>query len=149
MEIVSKKHFDVVKNYDGDTFTIRFKSVPKHMKMFEFMPIRINGIDTPEMRGGWRGSKELAREAQKVVEEKLGRAYEIKLRNLKKGIYSRLSADVIVKDFSDTMPYDLGEQLIVWGFARAYDGETARSPWTVAGIKIRLAKVAQRFSKNP
>ena len=68
------------------------------------MSIRINGIDTPELRGKCDKEKQLARLAKHFTVERLRAVRGITLKNIKRGKYFRLIADV------DGV--SLGEQLI-------------------------------------
>lgn len=57
---------EYVRNYDGDTVTF---NLPKlHPLIGSKVSIRINGIDTPEIRGKCQQEKELAKTAQGFVE---------------------------------------------------------------------------------
>ena len=49
---------EVTSIYDGDTFRANIRGYPSIVG--ERMPIRINGIDTPEMRGKCTKEKTLA-----------------------------------------------------------------------------------------
>ena len=82
------------------------------------MPIRINGIDTPELRGKCDKEKQLAR----LALGHLRAAKSIALKNIKRGKYFRLIADVYVDGAS------LGEQLIKQGHAAKYIGK-AKKAW--------------------
>ena len=60
------------------------------------MSIRINGIDTPEIKAHCEKEKILARAAKKVTVSLLRNAHKIELRNIRRGKYFRLIADVYV-----------------------------------------------------
>ena len=60
------------------------------------MSIRINGIDTPELRVKCNKDKQLARLAKQFAIEHLRAAKSILLNNIKRGKYFRLIADVYV-----------------------------------------------------
>jgi micrococcal nuclease len=86
------------------------------------MSIRINGIDTPELRGKCDKEKQLARLANQFTVEHLRAAKSITLKNIKRGKYFRLIADVYIDGAN------LGEQLIKQGHAVKYQGKT-KSTW--------------------
>jgi micrococcal nuclease len=108
------KVLDVTSIYDGDTFRANIKGFPTVIG--EHMSIRINGIDTPELRGKCEKEKQLARKAKQFTVRHLRSAKNITLKNIKRGKYFRLIADVDVDGDS------LGEQLIKQGHAVKYDG---------------------------
>ena len=60
------------------------------------IPIRLNGVDTPEIRGKCKYEKDLAIKARDFVRNKLANAKEIKLNNLQRGKYFRVVANVMV-----------------------------------------------------
>jgi len=111
-----------VKNYDADTITVNIPGWPDIIG--KKIGVRVNGIDTPEMRGGTEATKQLARQAQKYVEIILKDADKIILRNMERGKYFRIVADVELDGA------DLGELLIRRGYARPYDGKGPRPDWT-------------------
>ena len=82
------------------------------------MSIRINGIDTPELRGKCEKEKQLARLAKQFTVERLRAAKRNVLKNIMCGKYFRLIADVYVDGVN------LGEQLIKQGHAVRYKGKT-------------------------
>ena len=82
----------VTSIYDGDTFRADIKGYPPIVG--KRMAIRINGIDTPELKAHCKKEKILARAAKKVTVNLLRSAHIIELRNIKRGKYFRLIADV-------------------------------------------------------
>jgi micrococcal nuclease len=92
--IVSK----VISVYDGDTFRVNIDSLPPIVG--KNIPIRVNGVDTPEIRGKCQYEKDLALEARDFVRGKLSNAKEIKLTNLQRGKYFRVVANVVVDGVS-------------------------------------------------
>ncbi len=115
--IVSK----VTSIYDGDTFRVNIKGYPSIVG--ERMPIRINGIDTPEMRGKCTKEKTLARKAKQFTVSRLRSAKVIELRNMQRGKYFRIVADVYVDDKS------LADLLIQDNLAVRYDGGAKIKDW--------------------
>ena len=92
--IVSK----VISVYDGDTFRVDIDSLPPIVG--KNISIRLNGVDTPEIRGKCKYEKDLAIKARDFVRNKLANAKEIKLNNLQRGKYFRVVANVIVDGVS-------------------------------------------------
>ena len=126
-ESLSKKNYgsvivsEVTSIYDGDTFRANIKEYPDVIGYR--MGIRINGIDTPEMRGECVKEKTLAKSAKQFTVEKLRAAKKIELRNMKRGKYFRIVADVYVDG------NNLGEMLIAKGLAVPYDGGRKAKVW--------------------
>ena len=92
--IVSK----VISVYDGDTFRVDIDSLPPIVG--KNIPIRLNGVDTPEIRGKCKYEKDLAIKARDFVRNKLANAKEIRLNNLQRGKYFRVVANVMVDGMS-------------------------------------------------
>ncbi len=111
---------DVVSVYDADTFRVNIEGWPALVGTN--MPIRVNGVDAPEMRGKCESEKQLAREAKAFTVAQLERAEIIELKNMRRGKYFRILADVFVDSKS------LSFLLIHSGHARPYDGGT-RGGW--------------------
>jgi endonuclease YncB( thermonuclease family) len=88
----------VISVYDGDTFRVNIDSLPPIVG--KNIPIRVNGVDTPEIRGKCQYEKDLALEARDFVRSKLANAKEIKLTNLQRGKYFRVVANVVVDGVS-------------------------------------------------
>jgi micrococcal nuclease len=107
---------EVTSIYDGDTFRANIKGYPAIVG--EHMSIRINGIDTPELRGKCDKEKQLARKAKQFTVKHLRAAKVITLNNIKRGKYFRLIADVYVDGIS------LGGLLIAQNHAVNYGGST-------------------------
>ena len=85
------------------------------------MSIRINGIDTPELRGKCDKEKQLARLAKQFTVERLRAAKSIVLKNIKRGKYFRLIADVYLDGVN------LGGLLIKSKHAVRYKGKTKQT----------------------
>jgi|TARA_R110002124_G_C8971684_1_gene515186 micrococcal nuclease len=113
------KVLEVTSIYDGDTFRANIKGYPAIVG--EHMSIRINGIDTPELRGKCEKEKQLARKAKQFTVEHLRAAKSITLKNIKRGKYFRLIADVYIDGVS------LGVLLVKQGHAIKYIGKTKKS----------------------
>lgn len=121
MKFENVKVDEVTSIYDGDTFTVNIKEYPPIIG--NRIPIRVNGIDTPEMRGKCVKEKTLAREAKQLTVSKLRSAKVIELRNLQRGKYFRIVADVYVDNDN------LADMLIKNNLAVRYNGDTKIKDW--------------------
>ena len=110
---------EIVSVYDGDTFRARIDSFPAILG--DSIGIRVAGIDTPEIRGKSKKEKRLAKKAKQVALEILTNAEVIVLKNIKRGKYFRIVADVFVDGKS------LADSLINKKLAYAYNGGTKKS----------------------
>ena len=88
----------VISVYDGDTFRVDIDSLPPIVG--KNIPIRLNGVDTPEIKGKCQYEKDLALKARDFVRKKLANAKEIKLTKLQRGKYFRVVADVMIDGVS-------------------------------------------------
>ena len=126
-EALSKKVYgtvvvsEVTSIYDGDTFRVNIEGYPEIIG--HRIGIRVNGIDTPEMRAKCEQEKSLARQAKQFTVSKLRAAKKIELKNMKRGKYFRIVADVYVDN------QNLGEMLIKQGLAVTYDGGHKGKDW--------------------
>ena len=110
-----------VRNYDGDTITFNLPNL--HPIIGNKIAIRVNGIDTPEIRGKCDKEKYDAEQAKGMVEEFLKDAERIDLKNMERGKYFRIVADV----YADGE--NLAEALIDSGMAVRYDGGKKNARW--------------------
>jgi endonuclease YncB( thermonuclease family) len=109
--VVSK----VISVYDGDTFRVDIDSLSSIAG--KNIPIRVNGVDTPEIRGKCQYEKKLAYKAKDFVASMLFKAEKIELVNMQRGKYFRIVADVFVDGVS------LEQQLLSNGLAYKYNGK--------------------------
>lgn len=107
--------------YDGDTCSFNILGVPAVIGIA--MPVRVRGIDTPELRGRCPKEKELAREAKKVANDMLKAAKHIHLERISRGKYFRLVADIVADGKS------LAEVLILNDLAVRYEGGAKIKDW--------------------
>lgn len=112
---------EVTSIYDGDTFRVNIKSYPPIIG--QKMSIRLNGVDTPEMRGKCEKEKKLARKAKEFTVTQLRNGKKIELRNIQKGKYFRIVADVYIDNKS------LAKELIKNNHAVPYTGGTKIKDW--------------------
>lgn len=109
----------VVSVYDGDTFRVNLIGYPPLIG--ENIAIRVNGIDTPEIRGKCAYEKELAKKARDYTRALLSEAKSIRLQNIERGKYFRIAADVYVDGIN------LGKRLINANLAYVYDAGKKQS----------------------
>jgi len=107
--------------YDGDTFRANIPNYPPIVG--ENIGIRINGIDTPEILGKCAKEISLAKDAQRLAEKTLRSAKVIELRNLQRGKYFRVVADV----YADGV--NVGDELVKESLAVVYDGGKKVKDW--------------------
>ncbi|RVU32685.1 thermonuclease family protein [Neptunomonas marina] len=97
---------------DGDSFKVDIDEWPPILG--KGITVRINEIDTPELRGKCPYEKQLAREAKQFSVSVLRAGSRVELRNIRRGKYFRVIADVFVDGV------DLGSQLLEQKLARRY-----------------------------
>ena len=83
-----------LKNYDGDTVRFNLPGYPPIVG--NDIRVRVNGIDTPEIKGKCEKEKYEAQQARDMVTDILKDAKKITLNNMKRGKYFRIAADIIV-----------------------------------------------------
>lgn len=105
--------------YDGDTFRCDVDDWSPILG--DNIGIRINGIDTPEMRDKRPYVKTHAIKARDHVRKRLRDASVIELRNIQRGKYFRVVADVYVDG------ENLADEMIELGYAHPYDGGKKQS----------------------
>ncbi len=110
----------VVKVYDGDTFTVEAYPWPG---LEAKASVRVNGVDTPEIRGKCEEEKQKAIAAREFVKWLiLGEV--VFLQNIKHGKYAgRVVADVKLEGGAN-----LADKIIDQGLGREYHGGT-REDW--------------------
>jgi endonuclease YncB( thermonuclease family) len=120
----------VIKVYDGDTITIASKLPIEKSPIYRFS-VRLNGIDTPEMKGsGVTDDEKIAAKQAKEFVSKLILNKYIRLENIQNDKYGRILADVYVGDTH------VNELLLKEGYAVAYNGGTKLKP--ASWIKYKL-----------
>ena len=107
--------------YDGDTFRANIPNYPPLIG--ENIGIRINGIDTPEIQGQCAKEVSLAKDAQRFAEKTLRSAKVVELRNLQRGKYFRIVADV----YADGV--NVADELVKESLAVVYDGGKKFKDW--------------------
>jgi len=107
---------EVTSIYDADTFRVNIKGWPPIIGLR--VPIRILGVDAPELRGKCDIEKDLARKARQHTVAALRAGKVIELHDMRRDKYFRILARVTI----DGM--DLGKDLIKQSLAVPYDGGT-------------------------
>jgi endonuclease YncB( thermonuclease family) len=112
----------VIKVYDGDTITIASKLPYDSSPMYR-LSVRLNGINTPEMKGKGvsEEEKESAKQARDFVHKLVFNKY-IRLENIQSEKYGRILADVYIGNIH------LNNLLIEERYAVKYDGGTKIMP---------------------
>ena len=105
---------DYLGNYDGDTLRVH---VPNVHALLADIPVRVNGVDTPEMNGSGPCEKERAREARAFTEKFLRGARRIDVVVTGRDKYWRVLGDVLADGKS------LGPALLERRLAVPYDGK--------------------------
>jgi len=120
----------VIKVYDADTITIASK-LPYDESPLYRLSVRLNGIDTPEMKGKnvTDEEKEAARLAREFVYNLVFNKY-VRLENIESEKYGRILADVYIDDIH------INELLLKERYAVKYDGGAKKKP--ISWLKYRL-----------
>ena len=124
--IVSK----VESVHDGDTITVTINKWPTITG--ERIPVRIDGVDTPEINGDCPLEKELAQKAKQFTITFLQTDKRIYLRKMKRDKYFRILADVTIGTRS------LSQELISSGLAKAYSGGKKESWCGISTISTEI-----------
>lgn len=110
----------VIKVYDGDTITVASKSPATGDEIYRY-PVRLRGIDAPEIRSKYSKEMELAHMSKQALHELV---YEkiVRLDNVKTEKYGRLLADVFLDDLH------INKWLLENNYAIPYNGKTKNTP---------------------
>jgi len=118
----------VIKVYDGDTITIASKLPFQDSPLYR-LSVRLNGIDTPEIKGKNEDEKTAAKNARDDLASIILNKY-VTLQNIQSEKYGRILADVYINELW------LNEWMIKERYAIKYDGKTKKSP--ESWLKYRL-----------
>ena len=110
-----------LQNYDGDTIRFDLPGYPPIAG--DDIRVRVNGIDTPEINGKCEKEKYDAQQARDMVADILKDAERIDRKNMKRGKYFRIAADVIVDG------ENLADILIEASVAIQYSGGKKTKNW--------------------
>ena len=106
----------VIKVYDGDTITIAAYMPYADSSLFRFS-VRLNGIDTPEIKGHSDEEKKAAKVSRAALNEKLLHRV-VTLKNVQTEKYGRILADVYLDDLH------INQWMLDNNYAVKYDGGT-------------------------
>ncbi len=114
----------VIKVYDGDTITIasRLPIIPIETQPIYRFSVRLNGIDTPEIKGKDDDEKQCAQRAKEYV-SKMVMGKLVTLEDVQLEKYGRLLATVLTETGEN-----LNELMVNCRYAVKYDGGTKVSP---------------------
>lgn len=120
----------VIKVYDADTITIASKLPYEESPVYR-LPVRLNGIDTPEMKGKniSDDEKNASINARDFVSNLTLNKF-VRLENVTSEKYGRILADVYIGDVH------LNNLLLKDRFAVPYDGGTKKKP--ISWLKYRI-----------
>ena len=110
----------VIKVYDGDTITIASKMPFTDSPLYR-LSVRLNGIDTPEIRGKTEDEKTAAKLVRDALSNLILNKY-IRLVNIQTEKYGRILADVYIGELH------INEWLVSEKYAVKYDGGTKNTP---------------------
>lgn len=112
---------EIVDCYDGDTCIVNIHGLPPVFGWH--LPVRLAGIDTPEIKGKCPREKELAIKARDLVRRTLKQAARVDLADPQRDKYFRLGAQVIADG------QDISAMLLEQGLAVPYFGGTKELRW--------------------
>jgi endonuclease YncB( thermonuclease family) len=118
----------VIKVYDGDTITIASKLPYSKSEMYRFV-VRLNGIDSPEIKSNNEEEKKIAKEARDYLTNKILHK-SVVLKNITTEKYGRILADVYLGNTN------INKLMIIERFAVEYNGGTKEPP--KSWIRYRL-----------
>lgn len=111
----------VVSVYDGDTFTLAVWN--QEIQKWTKWPVRVAGIDCPELRTKNTNEKTIALKAKAFVESVILKKH-VQLKNVSREKYGRILADIHIENHKKS----LNQMLIERRLAVAYDGGTKHVP---------------------
>ena len=121
----------VIKVYDGDTITIASKLPFVESPLYR-LSVRLNGIDTPEIKGKTEDEKTAAKQVRDVLSNMILNKY-ITLANVQTEKYGRILADVYIGELH------INEWLVSERYAVKYDGGAKKVP--ESWLQYRLSKL--------
>jgi endonuclease YncB( thermonuclease family) len=104
----------VIKVYDGDTITIASRLPYDDSPMYR-LSVRLNGIDTPEIKGKTSDEKQAAKNVRDNLSQLILNKY-VRLENIQSEKYGRILANVFIGDVN------VNEWMIAERYAIKYDG---------------------------
>ena len=119
----------VIKVYDGDTITIAAKLPFDNSPLYR-LSVRLNGIDTPEIKGKTGDEKTAAKQVKDALSNLILNK-RVSLKNIQTEKYGRILADVYIGELH------INQWLITEKYAVKYDGGTKKSP--ESWLKYRIS----------
>ena len=119
----------VIKVYDGDTITIAAKLPFDNSPLYR-LSVRLNGIDTPEIKGKTEDEKTAAKQVKDALSNLILNK-RVSLKNIQTEKYGRILADVYIGELH------INQWLITEKYAVKYDGGTKKSP--ESWLKYRIS----------
>jgi endonuclease YncB( thermonuclease family) len=110
----------VIKVYDGDTITIAAR-LPYDASPVYRLSVRLNGIDTPEIKSKNAEEKQVAKQARDYLASLILHK-TVSLRNVQTEKYGRILANVYLEEIC------VNERMVEQRFAVRYDGGTKQNP---------------------
>lgn len=110
---------EYIKNYDGDTFTVNLKDTPDVFG--KDIPVRVRGVDTPEMTASRKCEKAAAEDARRFLKRTLV-GVRLQLLGCERDKYFRLLCTVKAGDI------DVGDRILKGRWGVPYNGGT-KQPW--------------------
>jgi endonuclease YncB( thermonuclease family) len=107
-------HGRVIKVYDGDTITIASKLPFENSPLYR-LSVRLNGIDTPEIKGKTSDEKQAALNARDALSNLIINKI-VELKNIESEKYGRILADVYLGELH------INQWLIDNRYAVSYSG---------------------------
>ena len=107
--------------YDGDT--CQFDLAGVHPLFGEKIPVRVLGIDAPELQKTCEKEKILAKASRDFLRNKLENAQTIELKNASRGKYFRILAEVWVDE------ENVAGEMIAKNLAAPYLGDGPKMDW--------------------
>lgn len=107
---------EVVKVIDGDTIKVNIAHI--HPLIGDGISVRLAGIDTPEIHSLDPSLRARAEKAKAFTEAALQRGTHILLKDMRRGKYFRIVADVLIDG------ENLADKLLSEGLALPYTGGT-------------------------
>ncbi len=114
----------VIKVYDGDTITIASRLPFENSPMYR-LQVRLNGIDSPEIKGKSEEEKTCAKRARDSLSSLILNKY-VRLENIQTEKYGRILADVYLDKVH------INSWMVDCRYAVSYDGGKKKCPtsWT-------------------
>lgn len=113
---------EVLEVIDGDSIRVRAKI---WLGLSQEVIVRLEGVDTPELRGKCQEEKDKAKQAKKFVEQWSAESTKISLHGVARGKFGGRVVAAVRNEAGE----DLAGHLITQSLAHPYQGTTARGTW--------------------